>query len=178
MATLSGIARPYAEAVFALAREERNFEAWSVFLARAAYVVQEPQVARLLHDPRVGQRALTGLIEDLSRESLGKRAGHTLQLLAANGRLAALPAIAGHYEQLRADAEGTIEAVVTAAFALSDEQQAAIAGALSANLKRKVHLAVAVDPELIGGAVVRAGDLVIDASVRGHLQKLSVALSQ
>jgi len=165
----------------------RGFEPWSRFLSRASAVVQDKRVAALLANPHADKTALADLIEDVvhgapddptsPRDSTQIAHQHNfLRLLVANNRLAVIPAIAAHFEQLRAEAEGTVDVVITTAFALSDVQRNAIAESLSAKLSREVEAKVEVDPQLIGGAIVRAGDLVIDASVRGQLQQLAAAL--
>ena len=172
----SSIARPYAEAVFALAQEANDFDRWSAFLARAAAVAADAQVARLIQDPRVARETLFGIVADLSVKGEGEAQRNFLRLLIANRRARALPDIAAQFEKLRAEAEGTVDAELVTAFAVSDAQKEKIAAALSRKLGRKVRLSVSEDGDLIGGAIVRAGDLVIDASVRGQLEQLKNAL--
>jgi len=219
MAEIAAIARPYADAVFAVASGDAGrVDAWSVFLARGAAVVSDERVAQLLHNPRADKNRLLELIAEIAvdgdsgisrhpRSPLsgggdgdagdgghGDGAGdvgdghgdidgdtvttqrNLLKLLAANGRLAALPTIHARFEQLRAAAEGEVDAELVTAFAVGSEQQNAIAQALSRKLGRRVRLSAREDSDLIGGAIVRAGDLVIDASVRGQLQQLTGAL--
>lgn len=173
----STIARPYAEAVFALAREADDFDRWSAFLARAAAVAADAQVVRLIQDPRVDQKTLFGIVADLSiGEGGGEARRNFLRLLIANRRARALPDIAAQFEKLRAEAEGTVDAELVTAFAVSDAQKDKIAAALGKKLGRKVRLSVSEDGDLIGGAIVRAGDMVIDASARGKLAQLNNTL--
>ncbi|MDD9852060.1 MAG: F0F1 ATP synthase subunit delta [Gammaproteobacteria bacterium] len=172
----SSIARPYAEAVFALAQEANDFDRWSAFLARAAVVAADAQVVRLIQDPRVAQETLFGIVADLSVKGEGEAQRNFLRLLIANRRARALPDIAAQFEKLRAEAEGTVDAELVTAFAVSDAQKEKIAAALGRKLGRKVRLNVSEDGDLIGGAIVRAGDMVIDASVRGQLEQLKNAL--
>jgi F-type H+-transporting ATPase subunit delta len=106
---------------------------------------------------------------------LDEQARNLIATLAANRRLSYLPEIAARYEQLRADAERTVEVTVTSAVALSAEQRTAYTTALSKRLGRQVHLHCETDPSLLGGAVVRADDLVIDGSVRAGLSQLAAA---
>jgi len=176
MTSLSPTARPYAEAVFALAQEANDFDRWSAFLARAAVVAADAQVVRLIQDPRVAQETLFGIVADLSVKGEGEAQRNFLRLLIANRRARALPDIAAQFEKLRAEAEGTVDAELVTAFAVSDVQKDKIAAALGKKLGRKVRLSVSEDGDLIGGAIVRAGDLVIDASVRGQLEQLKNAL--
>lgn len=184
MAERAAIARPYADAAFAVAGES-GVDVWSAFLAHGAAVVGDAQVAQLLLNPRADKTRLLELIAEIAvdgaagESTVAAVAAHQrnfLKLLAANGRLAALPAIHARFEQLRAESAGEVEAELVTAFAVGDSQRNAIAQALSAKLGRRVRLSAREDADLIGGAVVRAGDLVIDASVRGQLQQLAGAL--
>jgi len=275
MAEIAAIARPYAEAAFAVAggdglsRHPRSplsgggggagdggggggvvgdggvagagdggvaarVDAWSAFLARAAAVVGDAQVAQLLHNPRADKNRVLALIADIAigdgglprhprsphhrhpRSPLsggggGADAGggdvgdgdadvgagghsdsgdgnagagdtvttqrNLLKLLAANGRLSVLPAIYARFEHLRAAFDGTVDAELVTALPVGDAQQRAIAESLSCKLGRQVRLTAREDADLIGGAIVRAGDTVIDASVRGQLQQLRNTLS-
>jgi len=190
MAERAAIARPYADAAFAVAAgadgDTGRIDAWAVFLARAATVAGDERVAQLLNNPHADKPRLLELVAEIA---CGDDAGaadtpgtvtaqqrNLLKLLSANGRLAALPAIASRFEQLRAESQGTVDAELVAAFAVGDEQRRAVAAALSHKLGRRVRLSAREDRGLIGGAIVRAGDLVIDASVRGQLQQLAAAL--
>ncbi|MDD9812504.1 MAG: F0F1 ATP synthase subunit delta [Gammaproteobacteria bacterium] len=183
MTSLSAIARPYADAVFAVAAGDAGrIGAWSTFLARAAVVVRDERVAQLLLNPRADKTRLLELVAEIALAGADAAADdaqqrNLLKLLAANGRLTALPAIASRFEQLRAEAEGTVQAVITAAFEVSDAQRDAITDALAKKLGRKVTARTVVDESLIGGIVVRAGDWVLDASARGQLAQLQSALS-
>jgi F-type H+-transporting ATPase subunit delta len=169
------IARPYAKAVFQLAQSQQRLAPWSEALGLAATVVSDPRVAPLLSNPAVGADALVGLIADIGGARLDEQARNLLMTLAANRRLGFLPEIAARYEQLRAEAERTVEVTVTSAVPLSAEQQSHYVAALAKRLGREVHLSCATDPSLIGGAVVQAGDLVIDGSVRAGLAQLAAA---
>ena len=100
-----------------------------------------------------------------------------MRLLAQNRRLHALTVIAEQYERLRAEAEQTVQAELESALPVSDTQQQRIAEALSKRMGRRVELTVKTNEELLGGAVVRAGDLVIDGSIRARLEKLATAIS-
>jgi len=182
MAELAAIARPYADAAFAVASGDAGrIDAWSAFLARGAAVVGDERVAQLLHNPRADKTRLLELVTEIACTDAAGAAGDThqrnlLKLLAANGRLPALPAIRSRFEQLRAADEGTVDAELVTAFAVEEEQRQAIAQSLSRKLGRRVRLSAREDAALIGGAIVRAGDLVIDASVRGQLSQLAGAL--
>jgi len=177
MAEKATIARPYAKAAFASAQQHGAFDSWSTVLATASSVVQDERVARLLLSPKVTPEQLSGLIADISGQSLDERSRNFLSTLAANRRLALLPEIAAMFEALRAEAENTADVQVTSAVQLNDAQQQRLAAALKKRLKRDVRLHVEVDESLIGGAIVRAGDFVIDGSLKARLDRLAVEMA-
>jgi F-type H+-transporting ATPase subunit delta len=168
------LARPYARAAFAIARDERDFPAWSQALAFAARVAADPRVAALLGDPRLSHAdAVVLLSPEAARESFAR----FLALLADNRRLALLPEIAGLYEELRAEAERVVKATVTSAAELPAGELDKIKAALRQRFGREVDVETAVDESLIGGAVIDAGDVVIDGSLKGKLERLQAALA-
>lgn len=173
MAEKATIARPYAKAAFASAQEHGAFERWSAVLATAAAVVQDPQVASLLDNPRVQPGQLSGLIADLAGQALDERSRNFLDLLAANRRLDLAPEIAGMFEVLRAQAENLADVEVVSAIELSDAQRERLSAALARRLGRQIRLHCSVDAALIGGAIVRSGDFVIDGSLRARLDRLA-----
>jgi F-type H+-transporting ATPase subunit delta len=169
------IARPYAKAVFALALAGKRLPQWSKALQVAASVVADARVAALLGNPGVSAEQLVSLITGVGGDAFDEQAKNFIRTLAANKRLALLPEIAARYERLRADAERTVDVTVTSAVELSAAQQKHYSEAMRKRLDREVRLHCAVDPTLLGGAVVRADDLVIDGSVRASLAQLSAA---
>lgn len=172
------IARPYAKAAFESAREHNAFERWSTVLAIASSVVQDERVAPLLSSPRVAPEELTGLIADLAGESMNDHTRNFLATLAGNRRLALLPEIAAKFEELRAEAENIADVQVISAVALDEAQRQRLATALKKRLQRDVRLHCEVDESLIGGAIVRAGDFVIDGSLKARLDRLAVEMTQ
>jgi F-type H+-transporting ATPase subunit delta len=176
MSELSTLARPYAEAVFRLAQGENDLAGWSSRVATLAAIVSDAQVARLNADPAVSVDRVAGLIIDVAGASLGERGSNFVKVLAENGRLALLPEISAQFETLKANAEGTVEATITSAQALTQSQIDDLVAGLKAKFNRAVSVQVAVDPELIGGAVIAIGDQVIDGSVKGRLQRMTFAL--
>ncbi|MEK7191242.1 MAG: F0F1 ATP synthase subunit delta [Pseudomonadota bacterium] len=176
MAEKQTAARPYAEAVFALARERGALQAWSETLALAAAVIGDARVRRLVDDPRVERVKLLGLLLDMLDARLAPDGANFIRLLVENRRLALLPEIAALYEGLKAEAEARIEATVVSAFALDSAQRQGIEQALQRRFGRAVQLTTEVDRQLVGGIVIRAGDLVIDGSVRGRLAALATEL--
>ena len=177
MAEKATIARPYARAAFAYAQAQGNLAQWSDALAIAAQVVSDTQVAPLLNHPRVTPEQLVELIAGVAGNRLDQSTHNFLATLADNRRLALLPVIAELYETLRAEVENIADVEVVSAVTLDPAQQQRLAGALKTRLKRDVRLHCAVDPELLGGAVIRSGDLVIDGSVRQRLARLTTAVT-
>lgn len=177
MAEKATIARPYAKAAFESARQHDALDRWSAMLATASSVVQDERVAPLLLNPRVTPDQLSGLIADISGESLDERSRNFIATLASNRRLALLPEIAVMFAALRAEAENIADVHVVSAVQLDDAQKQRLAVALKKRLKREVRLHCEVDRSLLGGAVVRAGDFVIDGSVKARLDRLAVEMS-
>ncbi len=168
------LARPYARAAYAIAREAGAAAQWSDALGFAARVAADPRVHALLGHPHLGRDDAVAL---LAPEGAPPSFAEFLALLADNRRLPLLAEIAGLYEELRADAERIVKAKVTSAAALPGAELETIRAALKRRFGREVELETAVDEALIGGAVIDAGDVVIDGSVRGKLARLQSALA-
>jgi len=172
------LARPYAEAVFRLAQERKALKAWSEMLQLVAAVAVDPQVAALIDNPRVPRERFVAFFLDVCGKKLDKDAGNFIRLLSENHRLVLLHEIAAVFETLRAQAEGRVEAEVVSATEVSAAQLKDIAAALKKRLGRDIDLSTRIDPALIGGIVIRAGDLVIDGSVQGKLRALATHLNR
>lgn len=168
------LARPYARAAFAIAREDAAFGAWSDALGFAARIAADPQVSSLLGHPSLADADAVAL---LAPEGAGTKIVRFLAVLADNRRLVLLPEIVGLYEELRADAERVVKATVTSASALPQAELDGIRDALRKRFGREVEIETAVDEGLIGGAVIDAGDVVIDGSLRGKLSRMQAALA-
>lgn len=177
MADFTTAARPYAKAVFELAQEQGKFDAWSGRLEFWSALVSNPEMAQRLEAPGLTHQDRAGLIETVAGDEMDDNSRNFIRLLSENNRLALLSDIHGIYEELRSDAEGEIEATVTSAFKLSDDQSNKIIGALSKRLDRKVRIVNVIDENLIGGAVIKAGDLVIDGSLRGRVENMERAVA-
>ncbi len=171
------IARPYAQAVFETASEESKLTEWSEMLGLLEVVVTDAQMKTVLSNPKLDATALSDFIQDVCGESLSETGSNLVKVLADAGRLSIVPEINKLYEQLRDDAEGVIEVGVTSAYDLTSEQQATISQAMAKRLGRKVEITSDVDDSLIGGVVIRAGDSVIDASVKGRLKALATQMT-
>lgn len=172
------LARPYAHAVFELAQEQQDYDGWSDKLAFMAAVARNAEMRALLDSPRLSDEQAAEMFIAVCNEYADDAARNFIRLLAENGRLVLLGEIAALYEHFRAEAENTVEAQLVSAQEVSEAQQSSIAKALEKRLGRTVKLVCKVDASLIGGAVIRAGDLVIDGSLRGRLNKLSTALAR
>jgi F-type H+-transporting ATPase subunit delta len=177
MAEKVTIARPYAKAAFEYAREHQRLAAWSQLLATASAVVSDERVAKLLNNPRVTPEDLAGLIAETCGSSLDEHGRNFIRALAENRRLNVLPEIAAIYEVYRAEEENVADVYVTSAVQLDDAQRQRLTEALKKRLQREIRMHVDVDPSLIGGAIVRSGDLVIDGSLKSRLERLAAELT-
>jgi len=172
----AALARPYARAVFELAKSQGEFRKWSDSLSLMAAVVSNDTMAGLLENPQLTRSGASDLVIRACGEDISDGEKNLLNMLAENDRLAELPMIAALYQKFCDEAQGTVEAEVISAQPLSDEQKNAIASALKQRLGRDVQLNCSVNEDLVGGAVIRAGDLVIDGSAVEHLRQLSSSL--
>ena len=168
------LARPYARAAFSIARDGAVLPAWSDALAFAARVAADPAVAALLGNPGLMQADATTL---LAPEGANANFGNFLGLLFENRRLSLLPEIAGMFDELRFESERVVKAKVTSAVPMPAAELDTIKAALKKRFGRDVDVETAVDESLIGGAVIDAGDVVIDGSLKGKLGRLQAALA-
>lgn len=176
MAERATISRPYARAAFDFARERDCLPQWSELLAAASIVVSDPRVARLLGNPHVSEEQLVSLIADAAGPAADQHGRNYLRVLTHNRRLALLPHITAQYEALRAQAEGVVDVELVAAMQVEPAQLERLVQALRRRLQRDVRIKTRVDASLIGGAVVRAGDLVVDGSLSGRLARMATAM--
>lgn len=176
MAELVTIARPYAEAVFRLAKEKGQLAAWSAHLASLAAYVENADVAACIADPGPTAAQKADVVKSLLGSGVDGDLANFIQVLATNNRLSVLPEIADFFENLKSAEEGIKDAVVVSAFPLDDKQARDLQPALEAHFKSKLSLEIKVDPELIGGVKVVVGDQMLDVSVRGRLEAMATAL--
>lgn len=167
------IARPYATAVFELAQETGQVEAWSAMLGLLSLVVSDNSLRALIANPKVSRAQLQELVFDVCGEELSGAGQNFVKVLVQAERLQYASYVKDLYEQMRAAAEGKVEVEVVTAYTLDEQQRAAIADTISTRLGKQVTVRTSVDETLIGGAVIRAGDSIIDASLRGRLGELS-----
>ncbi|MBS1201970.1 MAG: synthase subunit delta [Chromatiaceae bacterium] len=173
---LTTIARPYAEAVFERAKETGQLESWSRALGLLGAAATDPQVAPQIANPNVPRGRIRDLLIEVCGDALPGEVANLVRLLADNGRLAVIPEIAELFEARREADQGVRQIQVRSAFPLGEAERQAIAEAMARRLGGQVELTVEEDPALIGGVEIRAGDLVIDDSVRGKLKQLAHAL--
>ncbi len=176
MQDTSELVRPYAIAAFQQADEEGKLSDWSDMLALLGTIVSDPLTNRLISNPKVDSSELVGLILDVGGDSFSDSVCNLVKLLAENGKLSLVPELVASFQDERGRREGRSDVSVTSAFELTDQQQRDIAEAMKTRLGTEVTLSVSVDQSLIGGVVIRAGDLVIDASLRGRFNQLSQSL--
>jgi F-type H+-transporting ATPase subunit delta len=177
VADTATVARPYARAAFEHARAANALASWSALLASASAALADERVAALVGNPHVRTADLVDFLLEIAGAAGNAEARSFLRLLAENRRLTALPQIADQYEILRSEVENTVDVTVTSALPLTAEQSDRLAAALARRLQRTVRLHTEIDPRLIGGAIVRAGDFVVDGSLRGRVERLGNAVA-
>ena len=177
MAEKVTVARPYAKAVFSLAREQDDLATWSKVLHGAAVAVADPQFADLLNSPRVTSNELADTLIEVCAKDAGELAANFIRVLAQYRRLDVLPEILALYETMRAEFENQVDVDLISASPVDKPHQEKIAAALAKRLGRTVRLHCEIDEKLIGGAVIRARDLVIDGSLSGRLSRLATELT-
>jgi F-type H+-transporting ATPase subunit delta len=178
MAEKATIARPYARAAFGYARAANALAAWSDALNAAASVIGDSRVHKLLGNPKVTASQLIDFIADVLGGKLDANVRNFLDELARNRRLGLLPEVASMFEAMRAEVENVADVQITSAVALDDAQCQRLTAALKKRLQKNVRLHCEVDVSLIGGAVIRSGDWVLDGSLRARLDRLATAMTQ
>ena len=176
MAELVTIARPYAEAVFRLAKEKGTLAAWSGYLTALASYAQNADVRACIGNPGPTAAQKADVVVGLLGAGVDGALASFVRVLAANEHLAVLPEIADFFENLKSAEEGVKDAVVYSAFPVDDKQKSELLPTLEAHFKSRLALEIQVDPELIGGLKVVVGDQMLDVSVRGKLEAMATAL--
>ena len=173
MPELKTIARPYALAVWRHAKTQGEQAAWSKMLGFMAAVVSDKAIAAILPNPRVAPDRLKQLMAAICDEHINDVASALVNLLIDNNKLVLMPDIANQFEQLQAQDSECIQAVLSTAYPLSADLEKAIAVAVQRRLGREVSFTVEVNKSLLGGVIIRAGDVIIDASMGGRIQALA-----
>jgi len=177
MEDVSALARPYGLAAFKQAREEGKVREWSEMLETLTLILRDPTMLGLISNPKVNDQQVAALVIDVAGSGLSETGANLVRIMAENERLAQMFGVAAVFEEERDRAEGRSHVEVTSAFALSDAEEKSIAASMSKRLGTEVDVSVTVDDSLIGGVIIRAGDTVIDASLRGRLGQLGQAMS-
>tara|TARA_R110000850_G_scaffold172906_14_gene298563 strand:- start:2853 stop:3389 length:537 start_codon:yes stop_codon:yes gene_type:complete len=177
VAELITLARPYAKAAFAFARDNGELASWATQLKTLAIVSGYDKVSQLVSSPALTPEQQANTLIEICGEELSPNVKNFVELLAENKRLALLPEVFTLFDALKTAEEQAVNVELTTAFELDDASQQKLADALSAKLARKVKVSTAVDSQLLAGVVIKAGDLVIDGSMRGRLEKLAKAIN-
>jgi F-type H+-transporting ATPase subunit delta len=176
MAELVTIARPYAEAVFRIALENKALPSWSERLSLLSAIAGDGQMRSCIGNPELSAAQKSELFKSLAGDALAGSEANLIDVLAANERLSALPEIANLFEKLKAGQEGVKEATIYSAFPINDRQLKALVEDLATRFNTRLTAEVVVDQSLIGGVKIVVGDQVLDTSVRGKLESLRLAL--
>jgi F-type H+-transporting ATPase subunit delta len=177
MAEATTLARPYAQAVFELAKDTGKLGQWSDSLSTLSAIAAEDQVKGLIANPNVDSEQLAELLVTIAKDKLDQESQNFVKVLAENGRLTVITEISESFEALKAEAEKTVKAEVISAFKVGAEQKKKLEDALQKRLGCDVEVSTTVDKSIVGGVIVRAGDLIIDGSVTGQLDRLASELS-
>ncbi|MDP2902846.1 MAG: F0F1 ATP synthase subunit delta [Methylovulum sp.] len=176
MSELATLARPYAAAVFKRAKETGATEKWSESLAFMSAVLSDSEISALFDNPKVSKQDISDFMLDICQGHVDEESSNFLKLLVHNNRLVLISTIFNLFEAYKADHEGYVEVEVTTAYEFSEETRLNFAATLEKTLGKKIHMNVILDKSLIGGVLVRAGDKVIDGSIRGQLQHMQKTL--
>lgn len=177
MAELSTLARPYAKAAFEYAREHNALAQWSEQLLTTSAVAADDGMAAVLNNPSLTDEQQAQTMIEVCGDVLGAEVKNFVSILASNKRLALLPEISSQFELFNANQEKSVDVEVISAFDLTEATTVKLADVLGKKLEREVKVSTSTDKDLLGGVLIRAGDLVIDGSVRGRLNKLAEALN-
>ncbi len=176
MSDLTTLARPYAQAVFKLAKEEKATEKWSHTLTFLSLLMKDPAMVTVVKNPKIEKQRIIQLILDISEGKFDDMSVNFIKLLVQNDRLLLAPQIAELFEQYKSEDEGYVDVELKSAFALTKAEENSMTETLEKVLQKSVHMNANVDKTLIGGFLARAGDIVIDGSIKGRLQQLSKRL--
>lgn len=177
MANVTTLARPYAKAAFQFALETASLPLWSDMIALLSEVAGQEKMQKVLASPALSAEQQAQIFIDVCGEALNDSCQSLVKVLAKNKRLKLLPEISQLFEILKADAEKRVDVEISSAVSIDSDLEQQLADALRKKLNRDVRISVAIDKNLIGGVVIRAGDTVIDNSLRGRLTKLAEAMN-
>tara|TARA_R110002096_G_scaffold30537_2_gene90940 strand:+ start:2224 stop:2760 length:537 start_codon:yes stop_codon:yes gene_type:complete len=175
---LTTAARPYARAAFDFASAKGVTEQWAEMLEFCAAVAEDATMKAALDQPSLNRQRSAELFNEICADKLDEHGKNFIKALADNDRISLLPDIAVLYHHYQTEAEGTVDAQLISAMEISEQQIEAISASLAKRLGKKVAMTTSIDETLIGGAIIRAGDMVIDGSVRGRLENMSTMLTK
>jgi len=178
MSDFTTAARPYANAVYDIAIEASALESWGDALANLATVIADEQMNELLDNPELGKKQKGELVIQVLGDKLTEKQQNLVKLMAENGRLKLMPDVLEQFEVARAKAENKIEAQVISAFELSAQQVTELVNTLKNKLGCDITLTTTIDESLIGGVIIKAGDTIIDASMKSQLDSLALSLGR
>jgi len=178
MSAFTTAARPYANAVYDTANETSSLDSWSDALANLAAVISDAQMSDLLDDPETSKVQKGELVLQVLSDKLNQQQQNLVKLMAENGRLMLMHDVVEQFEAARAKAENKIEAEVVSAFELSAEQTSELVNTLKNKFGCDVTLTTTIDESLIGGVIIKAGDTIIDASMKSQLDSLALSLGR
>lgn len=178
MTDFTTAARPYANAVYDIASQANALDSWGDALANLATVASDAQISELLNNPEMGKQQKGDLLIQVLGDKLDEQQKNLVKLMAENGRLIIMPDVRDQFEVARAKAENKVEAEVVSAFELSAQQTDELVNTLKNKLGCEVTLTTTVDESLIGGVVIKAGDTIIDASMKSQLDSLALSLGR
>ena len=176
MAEISTIARPYAQAVFDLAKEQKQLQAWSETLSLLSQVVDDDAVKSVINDSKTLDTDKEKLLLDICKKNINKEGENFIKLLIENKRLLILPFISAAFENLKANEEGSVTANIVVATKITKKETDEIIKNLEKKLNKKIEATVEIDQSILGGSVITVGDTVIDASVKGQLESLAFSM--
>ena len=178
MADLATLARPYANAAFDVARKDSQLSDWSRALAVMAFASVESALQTIIGSPSIDAQQKAKTLAGMCGDDITETVQRFVSVLAENNRLALIPSIFEQFEQLRAQEEKSLDVEIISAYEMSSEEEQKLSAALQKRFDRDVRLESRVDESLLGGAIIRAGDTVIDGSVRGKIQKMAETLQR
>ena len=178
MTDFTTAARPYANAVYDIASQTSALDSWGDALANMATVVSDVQMSELLNNPEMGKQQKGDMLIQVLGDKLDEQQQNLVRLMAENGRLSIMPDVRDQFEVARAKAENKVEAEVVSAFELTAQQTDELVNTLKNKLGCDVTLTTTVDESLIGGVVIKAGDTIIDASMKSQLDSLALSLGR
>jgi len=177
MAEASTIARPYAQAVFEIATSTKKLSEWSKQLEALSAIVSDEQIGGLVVNPSIESEQIVDLLISIAKDNLDQEGKNFVKVLAENDRLSVISDIAKIFEDLKHEAEKVVQAEVVTAYTLKDDQKSKLQAALKKRLGCEVEISSRVDKSIIGGAIIRAGDMIIDGTVTAQLDRLTSELS-